>query len=198
MIKFIYFDFGAVLVNYDDVFTKVCNDFNLNRTSFFEFYDNFVFDMDIGKNNVGDFWKECIKNFNLKNASEYNLSKSWVSDYKIIKPIFNFISSLEGKVNFGIISNIPAEVWWAAFESGWVPKVKYNEILLSSDVGITKPDRKIYEIAQNKSGVNSEEILFIDDKEENLKEPKEIGWKTILFDMNKAEKGVDEIKTFLK
>lgn len=198
MIKFIYFDFGAVLVNYDYVFTKVCDDFNLNKASFFEFYDKFVLDMDIGKKNLGDFWKECIKNFCLKNASEYNLPKSWVSDYKVIIPIFNFIHSLDGKVNFGIISNIPAEVWWAAFENDWVPKVKYNEILLSSDVGTTKPDQKIYEIAQMKSGVNSEEILFIDDKEENLEKPKKMGWKTFLFDMNKAEKGVEEIKALLK
>ncbi|MDD4938515.1 MAG: HAD-IA family hydrolase [Candidatus Shapirobacteria bacterium] len=198
MIKFIYFDFGAVLVNYDDVFTKVCNDFNLNKTSFFKFYDEFVLDMDVGKKTVGDFWGECIKKFNLKNANEYDLPKSWVSDYKIIKPIFDFIHSLEGKLNFGIISNIPAEVWWAAFENGWVPKVEYKKIILSSDVGTTKPDRKIYEIAQNKSGVNPEEILFIDDKQENLEEPKKIGWKTFLFDMNQAEKGVKEIKALLK
>lgn len=198
MIKFIYFDFGAVLINYDDVFTKVCHDFNLNKASFFEFYNNFVLNMDIGKKTVVDFWRECIKNFDLKNADEYNFPKSWVSDYKIIKPIFNFISFLEGKLKFGIISNIPAEIWWAAFENNWVPKVKYNEILLSSDLSITKPDRKIYEIAQIKSGVNPEEILFIDDKAENLKEPKKMGWKTILFNQNEAKEKVEKIKLLLK
>ncbi len=198
MVKFIYFDFGAVLVNYDEVFKKVCTDFNLDRDEFKNFYNGFVLDMDVGKESVSGFWKKSAENFGLKNALEYDLAKSWVSDYKIIQPVFDMIRSLEGKVDMGIISNIHADVWWAAFEDNWVPKVKYKEILLSSDLGVIKPIRDIYEIAQEKANVKAEEILFIDDKEENLVEPKKMGWKTILFDQNKAVDGVNKIMEVLR
>jgi putative hydrolase of the HAD superfamily len=177
MIKFIYFDFGAVLVNYDEVFKRVCTDFNLDRDEFKNFYDGFVLDMDVGKESVSGFWRKSVENFGLKNALDYNLARSWVSDYKVIQPVFDMICSLEGKVDMGIISNIHADVWWAAFEDNWVPKVKYKEILLSSDLGVIKPSKDIYEIAQEKANVKAEEILFIDDKEENLIEPKKMGWK---------------------
>jgi FMN phosphatase YigB (HAD superfamily) len=197
MIKFIYFDFGAVLVNYDEVFKKVCTDFGLDRDEFKSFYNDFVLDMDVGKESVFGFWKKSVEKFGLKNALEYNLAKSWVSDYKIIQPVFEMIHSLEGKVDMGIISNIHADVWWAAFEDNWVPKIKYKEILLSSDLGVIKPSRDIYEIAQEKANVKAEEILFIDDKEENLFEPKQMGWKTVLFDQNKAIDGVNKIMELL-
>jgi FMN phosphatase YigB (HAD superfamily) len=197
MINFIYFDFGAVLVNYDEVFKKVSSDFNLDRDEFKDFYNNFVVDMDVGKESVSGFWKKSVEKFGLKNAFEYNLAKSWVSDYKIIQPVFKMIHSLEGKVDMGIISNIHADVWWAAFEDNWVPKIKYKEILLSSDLGVVKPSRDIYEIAQGKANIKAEEILFIDDKEENLVEPKKMGWKTVLFDQNKAIDGVKKIMELL-
>ena len=197
MIKFIYFDFGAVLVNYDDVFKKVCFEFNLDRDKFRNFYNNFVLEMDVGKENVPGFWSQCVEYFGLKNASDYNLAKSWVSDYKIIKPVFDMMHSLEGKINMGIISNIHADVWWAAFDGGWVPKVTYKEILLSSDLGLMKPEKRIYEIAQNRAGVNPEEILFVDDKEENLVIPSQMGWKTVQFEQFNSLDGVEKIKSFL-
>jgi hypothetical protein len=34
----------------------------------------------------------------------------------------------------------------AALEDNWVPNIKYNENNLSSDVGLVKPDKKIYEM----------------------------------------------------
>lgn len=198
MVKFIYFDFGAVLVNYDNVFTKVCADFNLNKVDFKNFYNNFVEDMDVGKDSVSGFWNKCVKNFNLKNALDYDLAKSWVTDYKVIKPIYEMINFLVGKVNMGIISNINADVWWAAVADNWVPKINYAEIIISSDVGAMKPNKEIYEIAQKRLKIKPEEILFIDDKEENLVIPREMGWKTVLFDQNYATDGVAKILQLLR
>ena len=198
MIKFVYFDFGGVLVNYDDVYTKVCRDFNLDRDEFGKFYRGLVDDMDVGKVNVNEFWNRCIENFGIKNGENYDLAKSWVSDYKIIKPVQDLIYSVEGKVGNGIISNISAETWWAALEDNWVPNIKYNETILSSDVGLVKPERKIYQMAQEKlKNIDSSEILFIDDKPENLIEPKLMGWKTFCFDQLKADKDVLEIQKLI-
>ena len=69
---------------------------------------------------------------------------------------------------------------------------------MSSDVATMKPDKEIYEIAQKRSGVNSNEILFVDDKPENLVIPDKMGWKTVLFDQFKADDGVSRILELLK
>ncbi len=47
--------------------------------------------------------------------------------------------------------------------------------------GVIKPDRKIYEITLKKLGVKPEEVVFVDDKEENVKAAQDIGINTILF-----------------
>lgn len=198
MIKIIYFDFGGVLINFERFFHKVCFDFSLNYDDFLKYYDQFDNDISIGKMTIEKFWEKCIEKYNLENAKNYDLPKSWVSDYDIIQKINNLIYSLENKINIGIISNIGSGIWEAAVEDKLVPNIKYKKVLLSYKIGITKPNNEIYKIAQQEAGVESSEILFIDDKEENLKIPREMGWKTVLFDMNQAEKGVEEIKAFLK
>jgi putative hydrolase of the HAD superfamily len=198
MIKIIYFDFGGVLVNYDRVFQKVCRDFNLNFDEFLKFYNQFDSDLSVGKIKTEEFWRKCVDNFGLKNIDNYSLTKAWVSDYDIIEPINKIIYFLENKFEIGIISNINSDIWEAAVEEKWVPNIKYKKVLLSYKIGITKPNNEIYKIAQQESGAKPDEILFIDDKEENLKIPKDMGWKTVLFDMNQAEKGIEEIKVFLK
>lgn len=146
--------------------------------------------MDIGKIGLKDFWGRCIENFCLKNAENYNLPNSWFSDCKIIKPIHDLIYSLVGKVGIGIILNIPTEIWWAALDGNWVPNIKYDEIILFSDVKTIKPDRKIYEIVQKRLfNISSGEILFVDDKPENLREPDKLAWKTYCFDQLEAQYG---------
>jgi epoxide hydrolase-like predicted phosphatase len=193
VVKFIYFDFGGVLVNYDNVFTKVCSDFEINKDEFIKFESETISRMDIGIGNLVGFWKKCVEKFKLSNADNYDLAKSWVSDYKKIKPVQDLINSLEGNTKMGIISNIPAEVWWAAYKNNWVPRIKYDQVLLSSDLGVVKPDSRIYEIAEEKTRVSPEEILFVDDKEENLVGPIKMGWKTLCFDQSKAEDEVLKI-----
>lgn len=197
MIKAIYFDLGGVLVNYDNVFHKVCSDFTLDFNDFLKFYSQFDNDMAFGKIKMDYFWKKCIKEFDLKNAKNYDLPKSWVSDYKIVKPINDLIYSLEKKIEIGIISNIGPGIWEAALKYKFVPNIKYKKVYLSCKEEMYKPNSDIYEKVQKESGFKPEEILFIDDKEENLVVPKNLGWKTVLFNQLKAEEGVEKIKQIL-
>lgn len=197
MVNYIYFDFGGVLVNYERVFQKVCSDFDLDFDNFLEFYDQFDRDLAVGKITTESFWKKCIENYNLTNADDYDLVKSWVSDYDIIRPINRLIHNLEDKIKIGIISNINSEIWEAALADGWVPKINYSNVLLSYQVGLTKPDKQIYLEVQKATDSEAAEILFIDDQEKNLVIPQQLGWRTILFDRFKAEEGVRKIREMI-
>ena len=145
------------------------------------------------------FWEKCLEHFNLDlhKTKSYDFAGAWVSDYEIIKPMNKFIYEIKDKIDIGIISNINSEIWEAALRDGWVPKINYKSVILSYKVGLKKPNKKIYEIAQSESKVKAEEILFVDDKEENLVEPRKMGWKTFLFDPKKAEEGREKIKKFI-
>lgn len=194
MIKIVYFDFGAVLVNYEKVFTKICDDLSLDIKDFWNLYNQFDADLSIGKVMTDQFWQECIKKYKLQNIENYDLVENWVSDYKIIQPTNDLIYSLEDKVEVGIISNIHEGLWETSFKLSFVPDVKYKKIYLSYQIKMAKPSLDIYEKVQRESGVLPNEILFVDDKAENLIVPQSLGWKTVLFDESKAVEGVSKIR----
>ncbi len=54
-------------------------------------------------------------------------------------------------------------------------------MILSHELGFIKPEKKIYEIALEKTNSNPEECLFIDDQERVLIPAREMGMKTIRF-----------------
>lgn len=194
MIKIVYFDFGAVIVNYEKVFSKICDDFSIDIKDFWDLYNQFDADLSAGKLTTDQFWQECIRKYKLQNTENYDLVGSWVSDYKIIQPINDLIYSLEDKVEIGIISNICEGLWETSFKIGFIPKIKYKKIYLSYQEKLAKPNLDIYEKVQRESGVLPNEILFVDDRAENLIVPKSLGWQTVLFDELKAEEGVSKIR----
>jgi len=77
---------------------------------------------------------------------------------------------------------------WHLSEKALMPKKlykKFNPIIVSCNVGVRKPNLKIYKIAIKKTHHKPEEILFIDNQEWNIPPAKKLGMKTIQFHDNK-------------
>ena len=55
----------------------------------------------------------------------------------------------------------------------------FDDRIISGDVGLAKPDKRIYELAVQKFSLIPEESLFIDDKIENTTSAEKLGIKTI-------------------
>jgi len=55
----------------------------------------------------------------------------------------------------------------------------FDAVIESFAVGSRKPERAIYEIAQEWLGVGHEAIVYLDDFDQNLTEPVALGWTTI-------------------
>lgn len=60
---------------------------------------------------------------------------------------------------------------------------KYFDVLIcSAEVGLLKPDPKIFQLALQKLNVNPEEAVLIDDREANIKSVETLGMKGILYE----------------
>lgn len=57
----------------------------------------------------------------------------------------------------------------------------FHPIILSSEVGIRKPDPKVYRLILNQLNMKPEEVLFIDNKIENVKGAQSVGMDAIEF-----------------
>jgi epoxide hydrolase-like predicted phosphatase len=55
----------------------------------------------------------------------------------------------------------------------------FNGYVFSYEQGVLKPERKIYEIAERITQTRGAEILFLDDKPENVDGANKLGWQTI-------------------
>ena len=59
--------------------------------------------------------------------------------------------------------------------------------IVSYQVGLKKPDRKIYEILIDKYNINPSSAVFYDDKPENIQAAKEVGLNAVIFDRSIAD-----------
>ena len=77
---------------------------------------------------------------------------------------------------------------WHLSKKALIPKFlsKYFfPVIVSCDVGMRKPNPKIYKLILKKLNLQSKQTLFIDNQIWNLRPAKKIGMKTILFKDNK-------------
>ena len=56
----------------------------------------------------------------------------------------------------------------------------FDDVFISCERGLKKPDLEFYELVIKEMNVSPEECLFIDDKEENLLPAEKLGMKTVL------------------
>ncbi len=88
----------------------------------------------------------------------------------------------------GIITNA-AELWGRKVIREIEKTVKLDAVVISAEVGVAKPDPRIYEIFLERTGAIPKSVIYVDDKVEDLVPASRLGMKTILF----AREGVDAV-----
>ncbi len=88
-----------------------------------------------------------------------------------------------------LLSNISIGFAENYHRSLWISKLfsLFDGLVFSGPIGITKPNREIFEYILNKYSLKAEECIFIDDSEKNIIGAEAVGIKGYLFDGN-AEK----------
>lgn len=108
------------------------------------------------------------------------LEQTYFSQPEIIwnAELIDFIQNeLKSKYKISLLSNVGSE-------PGQLVKINqlpFDDILLSFEVGMAKPDLTIYRLATKRLGVKPEECVFVDDLLENVEAAESIGMKGIVF-----------------
>ena len=98
----------------------------------------------------------------------------------------------------GLMSNGLPGLLSGLRERHMLPDVPYAAIIDSSEVGLAKPDPKIYDVAQDRAGVPANEILLIDDNRSNLIVAEQQGWHVAVFDGYRADDSAARIRATLE
>ena len=87
----------------------------------------------------------------------------------------------KGGIKTGVISNVGVGFLEEAFGERSSSEF-FTELILSGEIGIIKPDPRIYEIAAERVGVEVEECLFFDDSPRNVEGARAVGMSAELYD----------------
>ena len=180
MTKVILFDIGGVLINWKDEwlyqeiskqieipFKRIESKFNANLCSLFE-----------SKINEKEFWNLVLGSDN--KIDHKIISKTFLKMSSINYDFLNFAKSLKiDGHHIGILSNLTPET------STCIPNSlldNFDYLFYSNSLKMSKPNAEIYRHVCSK--IPSKDILFIDDKQENLDAAKLFNMDTILFTLS--------------
>jgi FMN phosphatase YigB (HAD superfamily)/transcriptional regulator with XRE-family HTH domain len=144
-----------------------------------------------------------LDEFNAQFARKLGVDEIRWQDYYLsaIEPITEMQELVRWAVQHyrvGLLSNIMPGQIAEMLTHDLLPRIPYDSIIDSSEVGMIKPEAQIYKLATAKANVPAEEILFIDDSRANLMSAEQQGWRVLWFDDMRPAESVVRIKTALE
>ena len=104
-----------------------------------------------------------------------------------------FFDAYSKKESFGILSNGPSRHQWDKVRSlGLLKWIKEEDIIISGDVGVTKPDERIYRIAEERTQ-GKKPWMIGDSFESDISGAYRAGWKSIWINRRKRKAGDPDI-----
>ena len=192
MIKAIIFDAGGVvfLDRIEAVDRKISEALGISYNDFADLKKPVYNGLLAGKLSVEEFAVNVQNHFRLG----FDVLPAWKKTYlevmSINTELLELVKKLKKNYKVAIISNAPK--LHAELNNQRGAYSLFEPAIISCNVGFVKPDRKIFEIALQKLALKAEECIFIDDREEHLQVPKEMGFKVIHFKGN--SQFVEELK----
>ena len=108
------------------------------------------------------------------------------------------ITELRKKYKVYLLSNIYEAAWNHTLQQmrkhGYEPSDCFDQLFLSYEMKLAKPDPLIFYRLFQETGLNPEETVYFDDTEENLKIGAELKLYTCLVPMNQLEDCLEEWK----
>ena len=118
-----------------------------------------------GNINKDQIKKNFEKSYNVKLQVE-NFSQWWIEHQHLFTVLFpetmDTVKKLKEKYKIGILTNGAHISQWGKVEkSGLMPYV--DAVVVSEDVGVTKPDVRIFQMMADKLGLKCEECVYVGD-----------------------------------
>ena len=188
MIKAVLFDVGGVLEwsdngkdNTKSVHGYVAKNLKVDLDTYFDVIGKVHDDAIEGKVSRKKMLRIMSNEFQVNSKKIVKLYyKGFKKVFESNKDLYKAAYSLkEEGYKIGILS----DQWWLSKDNLVKPKMTkpFEVILVSCDVKIRKPDLKFYKLAVKKLKTKASEIIFIDNREWNLRPAQKLGMKTILF-----------------
>ncbi len=195
-VRFVYFDVNGCLVRFfHRAFTQIASDTGVPsdviETAFWHYNDSAC----RGEINLDEFNRLFAERIGVETLDWQQYYLAAVDPINEMHPLLTWAAE---HYKVGLLTNIMPGFVEAMLAAGLLPNVPYHAVIDSSQVGVIKPEPRIYEIATEKSGVQPGEILLVDDSRSNLMAAEKFGWHVLWFDDFRPEDSIKRISSSLE
>lgn len=182
-IKFVYFDLGNVLLSFDaDLACRNLAELlsvSVDEAKRVVYESGLQNRFESGEVSGEQFAREVCRLLARKPVPD-------VAVHHAVSDMFDPIPSMRDVLDrvrqagrgVGLLSNTCQAHWdWIVRQNYSVTTFDFDATILSFEVGSMKPSSLIYEVAERAAAVAAEQILFLDDREENVQGAHLRGWQ---------------------
>lgn len=133
----------------------------------------------LGEITEEEHWRNVMKILKLPAGDYERVRDEFFAGDVIDHEILNFLRSIKPKYKTGLISNA-----WSGLRD-YIVREKFDDafhhMVISAEVGVAKPDARIFHIALEQLQVKAKEAVFVDDVLENIETCEKVGMKGVHF-----------------
>jgi len=197
-IRAVFFDLGGVIVRteyqaprehlaerlnmeYDDLVRLVFESETSRKAS-------------VGQVSADKHWAAVTRALKRKPSEAENIRDEFFAGDIVDLELVSLIRSLRPRYKTGLISNA-----WDDLRE-YIAAKKFDDafdnMVISAEAGVTKPEAKIFHMALDQLGVSPNEAVFLDDFIENVEGARSVGMSAIHF--KRPEEAIQQLKQLLK
>jgi len=182
-IRAVFFDYGGVIVRteYQAPRQHLADGLGME----YEDLEKLVFESpssvraSIGEISDKEHWAEVTKRLRRPASEMEAIREEFFAGDVVDHKIVDFLRSLKPRHHVGLISNA-----WPDLRD-YITRQKiddaFHHMVISGEVGVMKPEARIYQIALEQAGVSPNEAVFVDDLYENIEGCQAVGMHGIHF-----------------
>ncbi len=133
-----------------------------------------------GNASIEDIWDYVQSKLGMEDEEMYAFRKDFFAGDEVDLELMAFIRQIKTKFKSGMITNA-----WPGMrhfiEQEWDIADAFEDIVVSAEIHLVKPDPEIYELALDQLKVPAQEAVFIDDFIENIEGAENVGMTGIHF-----------------
>lgn len=183
MIKAIVFDWGGVLIDdpHQSIVDHCAKVLHVDNDRMNKAMDTFLIDFQKGEIGEDEWWRKVCGELKCALPERPSLWRDAVEHAFVKKTeMYAFITELRTKGYMtGLLSNTEKPTREYFFDNDLMHY--FDSVIFSCDEGIVKPDPRIYTLCIEQMQCRAQQIIFVDDKLQNVRAARSLGMHGIHF-----------------
>ncbi len=197
-VKNVFIDFGGVIVRTEDKTPRTRAAERIGLT--YRDLEKIIFESETSQRaSAGEIpeeahWQAVAEALRLPRIEADKVTAEFFAGDRADQTLLNYLRGLRPEHKVCLISNA-----WSGLRA-FIARNKFDDVfdhmVISAEIGVMKPDPRIYRLALEELAASPEESVFIDDVLANVEAARLVGMAGIHF--TQPEKALEELKYLLK